>query len=49
MLLLLLSLLDKAVAVAELAMAIVEDTADAVIPWMRPWSLSWLRRWLFPR
>ena len=32
---------NKAVAVAELAMAMVEDTADAVIPWTRPWSSSW--------
>ena len=49
LLLLLLSSLDKAVAVAELAMAMVEDTADAVILWTRPWSSSWPRKWLLPR
>ena len=38
MLLLLLSLLDKAVVVTELAMVMVEDTANTVIPWTRPWS-----------
>ena len=30
--------------VTELPMAMVEDTADAVIPWTRPWSLSWPTR-----
>ena len=49
LLLLLLSSLDKVVAVAELAMGMVEDTADTVIPWMRPLSSSWPRRWLLPQ
>ena len=49
MLLLLLSSLDRAVAVTKLAMVIVEDTADAVIAWTRRWSSSWPRRWLLPR
>ena len=49
MLLLLLSSLDKAVAVAKLAMAMVEDTDDALIPWTKPWASSLPKKWLLPR
>ena len=44
---LLSSSLDKGVAVAKLVMAMMEDMANAVIPWTRPWPLSW-PRWLWP-